>query len=110
MKTPEEIKKGLEICIADKNCRDCPYRNGNCGMQLERDALAYIQQLEAQQHRWISFKEREPRRLQRALVYSPAGNRIASGVYTEVGFITQTVIGEITHWMEIPEPPKEGAE
>ena len=117
MKTPEEIKKGLEICIADKNCRDCPYRNGNCGMQLERDALAYIQQLE--DHigdltnmvpRWISVNEREPRRLQRALIYSPAGNRIASGVYTEVGFITHAVRGEITHWMEIPEPPKEGAE
>ena len=49
MKTPEEIKKWLEICIADKNCRGCPYNNGKCGMQLEIDALAYIQQLEAQQ-------------------------------------------------------------
>ena len=115
MKTPEEIKKGLEICIADKSCRDCPYNNGNCYMQIVRDALAYIQQLE--DHigdltnmvpRWISIKEREPIRLQRALVYSPAGNRIASGVYTEVGFITQAVMGEITHWMEMPKPPKEG--
>lgn len=110
MKTPEEIKKGLEICIADESCRCCPYNNGNCDMQLERDAIAYIQQLEAQQPRWISVKEREPERLQRALVYSPAGNRIASGVYTEVGFITKTAIGEITHWMKVPEPPKEGAE
>lgn len=110
MKTPEEIKKGLEICIADGNCRCCPYNNGNCGMQLERDAIAYIQQLEAQQPRWISVKERQPERLQRALVYSPAGNRIASGVYTEVGFITQAAIGEITHWMEVPKPPNEGAE
>lgn len=115
MKTPEEIKKGLEICIADKSCRDCPYNNGNCDMQLERDALAYIQHLEQRivevnktSPRWISVKEREPKRLQRALVYSPAGNRIASGVYTEVGFITQAVMGEITHWMGIPEPPKEG--
>lgn len=107
MKTPEEIKKGLEICIADKSCRDCPYNNGNCYMQIVRDALAYIQQLEAQQPRWISVKEREPKNLQRALVYSPVGNRIASGVYTEVGFITQAAIGEITHWMEVPEPPKE---
>lgn len=108
MKTPEEIKNGLQICIADKSCRDCPYNNGNCYMQIVRDALAYIQQLEAQQPRWISVKEREPKNLQRALVYSPVGNRIASGVYTEVGFITQAVMGEITHWMEIPEPPKEG--
>ena len=72
------------------------------------DAAEAIEQVEAQQPSWISVKEREPRRLQRALVYSPAGNRIASGVYTEVGFITQAVMGEITHWMEIPEPPEEG--
>ena len=116
MKTPEEIKKGLETCIVDKNCRGCPYNNGKCGMQLEIDALAYIQQLEnhigeltekVAQPKWISVKEREPKRLQRALIYSPVGNRIASGVYTEVGFITQAAIGEITHWMKVPEPPKE---
>lgn len=46
VRTPKEIKKGLEICIADKSCRNCPYNNGNCDMQLERDALSYIQQLE----------------------------------------------------------------
>ena len=58
MKTPEEIKKGLEICIADKSCRDCPYHNGNCGMQLERDALAYIQQLE---QRLVEVNKTSPR-------------------------------------------------
>ena len=114
MKTPEEIKKGLEIC-GGADCRGCPYDGTTCDNELNNDALAYIQQLE--DHigdltnmvpRWISVNEREPRRLQRALIYSPAGNRIASGVYTEVGFITQAVMGEITHWMEIPEPPKEG--
>lgn len=46
MKTPEEIKKGLEICIADKSCKDCPYNNGNCYMQIVKDSFAYIQQLE----------------------------------------------------------------
>lgn len=113
MKTPEEIKKGLEIC-GGYDCRGCPYDGTTCDIELDNDALAYIQQLEQRivevnktSPRWISFKERVPRRLQRALVYSPVGNRIASGVYTEVGFITQAVMGEITHWMEIPEPPKE---
>lgn len=120
MKTPEEIMNGLECC-KNGECENCRYIDGSghwsCVGRLINDIFAYIQQLE--DHigdltnmvpRWISVKEREPRRLQRALVYSPAGNRIASGVYTEVGFITQTVIGEITHWMEIPDPPKEGAE
>lgn len=116
MKTPEEIKKGLEIC-GGYDCRGCPYYGTKCDKGLNNDALAYIQQLEQRivevnktSPRWISVKERQPRRLQRALVYSPVRNRIASGVYTEVGFITQAAIGEITHWMEIPEPPKEGAE
>lgn len=116
MKTPEEIKKGLEICgdVKCHDCRGCPYDGTTCDNELNNDALAYIQQLEQRlvevnktSPRWISIKEREPERLQRALVYSPAGNRIASGVYTEVGFITQAVMGEITHWMKIPEPPKE---
>ena len=69
MKTPEEIKKGLETCIVYKNCRGCPYNNGKCGMQLEIDALAYIQQLESHigelaenvaQPKWISVNDRLP--------------------------------------------------
>lgn len=118
MKTPEEIKKGLGLCSkAHSNiCGKCPYNcdSARCIRYMVKDALAYIQRLEQRivevnktSPRWISVKEREPERLQRALVYSPAGNRIASGVYTEVGFITQAVMGEITHWMEIPQPPKE---
>lgn len=79
MKTPEEIKKGLKICGDAKchDCRGCAYDGTTCDNELNNDALAYIQQFEAQQPRWISVKEREPKRLQRALVYSPVGNRIA---------------------------------
>lgn len=108
MKTPEEIKKGLEICIADKSCRDCPYNNGNCDMQLERDALAYIQQLEAQQPRWISVKERLPANLEKCLTYSKA-NGFKIGCYTEVGFImTAGYCEEPTHWMPLPDLSREG--
>lgn len=118
MKTPDEIKYTLHWCRnsdANNQCLGCPYKKiEDCEYALEADAYAYIQRLEQRivevnktSPRWISVKEREPERLQRALVYSPAGNRIASGVYTECGFITQAVMGEITHWMEIPEPPKE---
>lgn len=118
MKTPEEIKK-IELALIDfeTTCGHCPYEGepngcnrpgGTCKMfDVALDAAEAIEQLEAQQPRWISVKEREPKNLQRALVYSPACNRIESMVYTEVGFITQAGMGEITHWMEIPEPPKE---
>lgn len=49
MKTPEEIKKGLECC-GMLGCRECPYAGGEAECiekQLHRDAYDYIQQLEA---------------------------------------------------------------
>ena len=48
MKTPEEIKKGLECCITD-NCKECPYyplyEVFGCKLARAKDALALIQQL-----------------------------------------------------------------
>lgn len=48
MKTPDEIKKGLECCSCNLNdCNGCPYDGMPCNdLELERDALAYIHQLE----------------------------------------------------------------
>lgn len=53
MKTPEEIKKGLYACGgADEwpvQHTDCPYDHSEmCTMYLCADALAYIEQLEAE--------------------------------------------------------------
>lgn len=54
-KTPDEIKKGLEICSNDTMlCYEkCPYfssiSNGvDCAVEMKADALAYIQKLEAE--------------------------------------------------------------
>lgn len=49
MKTPEEIKKGLECC-GMIGCRECPYAGGEAECiekQLHRDAYDYITHLEA---------------------------------------------------------------
>lgn len=50
MKTPEEIKKGLFCCWED-GCTTCPYDDdctmGENFMDVARDALTYIQQLES---------------------------------------------------------------
>lgn len=51
MKSPDEIKKGLECCSED-GCKKCPYWE-DCKMadgfsELAGDALALIQQLEAE--------------------------------------------------------------
>lgn len=48
MKTPDEIKKGLECGF----CHECPYDINEletveeCARQVHKDAIAYIQQLE----------------------------------------------------------------
>lgn len=51
MKTPEEIKKGLELCgVLDGDCENCAYDDGPqnfCDDRLRRDALTYILQLES---------------------------------------------------------------
>lgn len=52
MKTPDEIKKGLECCYSPVEpmlrCEECPYKGSIvCKMRLHTDALDYIQQLEA---------------------------------------------------------------
>lgn len=51
MKTPEEIKKGLEcMANADIECDVCPYRDDSylfCSTGIVKDAIACIEQLEA---------------------------------------------------------------
>lgn len=61
MKTPEEIKKGLDACGTDE-CHgqhtDCPYNDGHtepCIMYVCGDALAYIKQLEGQIDRMLDY-------------------------------------------------------
>ena len=49
LKTPDEIKKGLETCSTkDAKCEICPYYDEKCTYDITSDSLAYIRQLEAQ--------------------------------------------------------------
>ena len=60
MKTPEEIKRGLECClVADDMCRcdECPYsRNGyntlKCDIELGEDAIEFITMMENATDEW----------------------------------------------------------
>lgn len=62
MKTPEEIKKGLELCVNgdsyDYPCDECPYveEEDRCKSMMA-DALAYIQQLETANSELIEKNE-----------------------------------------------------
>ena len=53
-RTSDEIKKGLECCAdSGGTCEECPYADGECRAfeQLASDALALIQQLQAENDR-----------------------------------------------------------
>ena len=48
MKTPDEIKKGLEVCKRHHCDKGCTFAGAKlCYVTLHKDALAYIQQLES---------------------------------------------------------------
>jgi len=56
MKTPKEIKKGLECCHQPVCPKDCPYNtSGIC--ELTDDIETYLLQIEAQVSGWSSVEE-----------------------------------------------------
>lgn len=62
MKTPEEIKRGLECCYSPVEpmlrCEACPYYGSIvCTVCLHTDALAYIRQLAAQNAKLVKQVE-----------------------------------------------------
>lgn len=136
MKSPDEIKKGLECCLGDTHayhCDECPYADdesevddgcGDNGIELLEDALALIQQLEAKAPRWISVKENEKPRLRQDCLcicsYSDTKNHEwdymmvlrwmgegDNGYVNRPHFQHEGMNGMIvTHWMPLPEPPE----
>ena len=116
-RTPEEIKKGLERCPSDANCSLC-LSGFHC--DLEADALAYIQQLESTQPKWISVEERLPEHGEVVMVWAkakPDEEALPRDILSfasywcddgwVVDFIDDTDDITVTHWMPLPEAPKE---
>lgn len=138
MRSPEEIKKGLEYCSEKAKrktkCSECIYFNdprGWCSTTITRDALAYIQQLEArmealtdealtyiqqleaQQPRWISVGEQLPENGQKIIAaFHDSGGwvvdqvRYVEGKFNFIGWVN-VCNDNVTHWMPMPLPPEE---
>ena len=128
MKTPEEIKKGLEVCRADEchgHHTGCPYDDDFfCIMHICGDALALIEHLDAKVPKWISVEEQMPEHGTDVLVLTAPGtlslgqNCVVaeyihprmekSGVFINfyAGYDDKNILA-VTHWMPLPELPKE---
>ena len=133
MKTPEEIKKGLEACGSDEchgHHTDCPYEDDLlCTMHICGDARAYIHQLEnhigeltekvalleAAQPKWISVEERLPDAGEKVMIRG-VKNGMQIGAFSGIirpgknrrWWWKKNTILEVTHWM--PTPSTEGLE
>lgn len=131
-KTPEEIKKGLECCSGG-TCRKggCPYapfikcgsnmhddaieyilqleQESRCADALLKDAITCIKRLESQVPKWVSVKERLPEEYSNCIVWNGAYINVAlywgDGRWWPAGGY---FVNDITHWMPLPEGPKEG--
>lgn len=114
MKTPEEIKKALEHCIKNAPCGECPMWP-ECqeatpeapGFEpLLKYALAYIQQLEAKVHRWISVEERLPKEFETVIIWRSDCHQACIG-WLIGGHWSVPKGVQVTHWMRMPEAPEE---
>ena len=125
MRTPDEIKKGMNCCNVSAThgyCQHCPYEpEEECEFELKRDALLYIQQLEAQVPRWINAEERQPDENDIGMLVVVSGKPRDNIIFDDAIMIGFYYDGEgwviegweewenptVTHWMPLPEPPKE---
>lgn len=119
MRTPKKIRNGLECC-KNGECEDCRYLAGSgswsCVGRLIKDVFAYVQQLEAQQPRWISVNDRLPERgITRCIIAVKLGNglkgtlcaRYNADLKSWSGWYSDKITNEVTHWMPLPQPPEE---
>lgn len=118
----------------DRPITDCPYdlecrptsKDTNVDMpkQMAADAIAYIQQLEnhigeltekvaqleAAQPRWISVEDGLPKKSGKYIVCTVKGSVYCTSAVMrgDEAYFKCDINTHITHWMPLPEPPKEG--
>ena len=98
------------------NCRDCPFHVPGYSMQdAVKDAIGWFYRLQAAQPKWISVEERLPLEDGQCVLCAVKdywGVAVCEGCYSKVSNRIwpndeDCVLDEVTHWMPLPEPPKE---
>ena len=114
MKTPEKIKHGLECCASLGACVSdkCEYYLGGnlmCTRDLAHDALEYINGLEVKVPRWINVKDGLPKKSGKYIVCTVKGSVYCTSAVMrgDEACFKCDINTHITHWMPLPEAPKE---
>ena len=112
----DELVNALRVCADGEHCIKCSKwelklnagRNA-CEFAICTEAADAIEELS--KPRWIPVTERLPRDRQFVLVYCGDNKRIRPSDRFDVAILLGdsifTSLG-VTHWMPLPEPPKEG--
>lgn len=108
----DELIKDLRICASTFThpCEECSHNEaGDCYKKLKRNAADAIEELQSQLPKWIPVTERLPEEEKVVLCHCRA-NIIETLAYYDglwQGYNGSYMKSFATHWMPLPEPPKE---
>lgn len=111
------IVEGLRMCSGGASCHGCPAQNlstADCSKALKEQAADMLEKLaaekDAKKPEWISVKDRLPEKDIAVLACIDKGQYrtpMISCVSYYGEWITLKKTEKVTHWMPLPEPPKE---
>lgn len=110
-RTPEQIRFNVMECAHGHCLSECPYDSyDECTKDILNDALTLIEHLEAKVQKWISVEERLPEDGETALTYKNGIVEVQVYEKKRNGWIKGNwfwSMATVSHWMPLPEPPKE---
>lgn len=106
-----DIEKALDILKRARIALATANVDGDRLLEPMSMAIDALEKTSAETVRtWIPISERLPDRSDRVLTYSPAMAGSDADIQINKGFMCHNKRTDITHWMPLPEAPKEGDE